>query len=119
MKESMKYPDAEHPAAVGSYPLLAFAGGGHFYDAVLEYRVWYRTMLFGRLACRRFARFGDAQAFAHRNGHRVIALVRQDEWIDGENRHKRDPRVTEWDPAWLADQKRGPHSIRDFLSALN
>ena len=34
------YPEVKDPKLVGSYELLAFAGGGYVWDEVLEYRVW-------------------------------------------------------------------------------
>jgi hypothetical protein len=114
------YPRAADPARVGTYPALAFSGGGYVWDAVLEYRVWYRSDR-GEVF-RAFATYGDALEYSSRTpgAEAPLALVRQDEFIDepepGSFAHVKSARVTEWPVEFLRRPRRTATTISDFFS---
>lgn len=127
-----KYPDAVNPKRVGKYPGLAGAGGGFFYDEVLEYRVWFCT---GRGAepvepgvfddyFYAFPTYKEAKDFSKNKigAEEVIALVKQFEHINepkpGQYVHVRRVRVTEFIATQLVGRKRKPGSIEKKLKEL-
>lgn len=131
----MLYPPATHPEDVGTYAKSAYKGGGYFFDAVLEYRVWYHNdaqandmndhdtydndLNDGHYQA--FATFEAAQAFAddHDRCAPPLALVQQLEWLDEPARgvyiHNKGERFTEWHPEWLTRGARKPEDIAQFL----
>ncbi|MCR9246498.1 MAG: GCN5 family acetyltransferase [bacterium] len=115
-----EYPVAVDPAKVGSYPARAKSGGGYFYDEVLEYRVWVDSTTAGD-TFRAFPTFEQAKEYSDRtaNAEAPLALVLQREHVNepekGRFEHKKDNRITEWLVEWLADNRRGPDSIAEFL----
>jgi hypothetical protein len=115
------YPLAIDLSLVGTYPANAKAGAGYFYDEVLEYRVWFNPPNGGDDKYAAFAQYEKALEFskATPKAEQPLVLVRQREWIDEpEPSHyvaKSGERITEWDVKWLAEDKRGPNSIADFL----
>ena len=121
----MTYPAASNPAAVGTYPAEAFAGGG--YD-VLEYRVWCHPE-------RGAADIADGEDYFYAyptceeaqraslelsGAEEPLALILQREWIDepedGVFRHVRQERVTEWPLEFLSRPRRDDRTIPDFLA---
>lgn len=115
------HPTVSDPALVGSYDARANAGGGYFWDRVLEYRVWFDTDRGDRF--RAFARCEDAEAWARefQPSPPVLALVHQVESVRGPTEEGayeivREPRNAEWHVAWLAGTQRGPSSIAEFLA---
>jgi putative acetyltransferase len=122
-----KFPIAVDPNLVGTYPPQTKSGAGYFYDDVLEYRVWLHpdkgaTPLNGdKDYFVAFAQYEPAQAFSEKaaGAEPPLALVRQLEWID-EPKHgqfipKKGLRITEWQIAWLQNDKRTATSIQEFL----
>ena len=122
-----KLPIAVDPSRVGKYPPETKSGAGYFYDDVLEYRVWLHPdkgamPLNGQddyfLA---FAQYEPAKSFSERmpGSEPPLALVRQREWIDEPKKAQFTPmkgeRITEWQVAWLKDDKRADKSIEEFL----
>ncbi len=122
------YPDAIDPSLVGEYPALAKSGAGYFFDEVLEYRVWCHPErgapdeFDGEDYYYAFATYAEALAFSADcpGTETPLALVRQREWIDepqpGQFIHERGERITEWQPAWLADGPRQPGDIEAFIA---
>jgi hypothetical protein len=122
------YPDAVEPAKVGSYPAVAFSGGGYVWDEVLEYRVWCSPargaddLAAGSDYYYAFATVDEARAAAHRypGAAEPLVLVLQREYIDepepGEYRHVRQQRVAEWPVEFLDRPRRDSHTIPDFLA---
>jgi hypothetical protein len=122
------YPDAVDPDLVGTYDALAKAGGGFVWDDVLEYRVWCHPergaprIEDGNDYYYAFATYSEALDFSKStNGaEEPIALIRQVEHIDeprqGEYRHVKEPRITEWPVEFLRRPQRTPNTIPDFLS---
>ncbi|WP_428929853.1 hypothetical protein [Marinibacterium sp. SX1] len=122
------YPDAEIPENVGKYPASSQAGGGYVWDEVLEYRV----RCFPRNGAAdiadgcdyyyAFVTFLEAKAFAEATTgpNNPLALVLQQEHIEelreGDYRHIREKRITEWPVAFLRRPKRTPNTIPDFLT---
>lgn len=119
-----KYPVVIYPAKVGTYPALTKAGGGYFYDEVMEYRVWVHPED-GDDFFHVFARYEDAERFsaATRGAEKPLVLVLQREWLNEPepNRFevKRGERLTEWQVEWLKENKRQSDSIRNFLKKEN
>lgn len=125
---SSALPPAIEPALVGTYPGRTKSGAGYFYDHVLEYRVWLdpqsgaTDLAGGSDYYAAFASFERARSFAEstKGSEQPLVLVRQLEYIDepepGHFVAVRAPRITEWRVEWLAEAKRGPTSIADFLS---
>ncbi|HUO94336.1 MAG TPA: hypothetical protein VMU22_15530 [Rhizomicrobium sp.] len=122
------FPDAVDPDLVGTYDALAKAGGGFVWDDVLEYRVWCHR---GRGAPQfeggndyyyAFATYAEALAFSRnaKGAEEPVALIRQVEYIDepqqGEYRHVKEVRITEWPVEFLRRPRRTPNTIPDFLS---
>ncbi|MBA4388877.1 MAG: GCN5 family acetyltransferase [Verrucomicrobia bacterium] len=111
------YPKAVDPSKVGSYPALANAGAGYFFDEVLEYRVWCHPELGAPKVSgnddyfHSFATYSDAFAFhkATRGSEEPLVLVRQLEHVNepkpGKYVHVKGERIAEWQCEWL---KRGP-----------
>ena len=122
-----KYPLAIDPKKVGTYSALTKSGAGYFYDDVLEYRVWLHpergaTPLNGTNDYYyAFAEYERAMAFSitTAGSEHPLVLVRQLEYIDeptpGHYQVVRAERITEWQVVWLAEDKRGPNSIEEFL----
>ena len=124
----MKYPIAVDPSKVGAYPADAYAGGGHVWDAVLEYRVWCYPergaddLDGGSDYFYAFPTFEEASEFASstRGAEEPLALVLQEEYIDepspGQYVHVKSRRVTEWPVEFLSRPRRDERTILDFLS---
>jgi hypothetical protein len=114
-----RYPIAVDLTKVGKYPAATKSGGGYFYDEVLEYRVWVHPG--GDDTYRAFATFEEAEQFSKRTtgAEEPLVLVLQRESINepapDTYEHVKGDRVTEWQVAWLAGNKRGPDSIAEFL----
>jgi hypothetical protein len=115
------YPLAIDPWHVGKYPAETSSGAGYFYDDVLEYRVWFFPADGGDDRYAAFAQYEHALEFSKATPHAEapLVLVRQREWIDepepGHFVPQTSERITEWDVKWLAEDKRGPNSIAEFL----
>jgi len=103
------------------------SGAGYFYDDVLEYRVWLHPE-HGAIPLNgdqdyyyAFAEYEKAKSFstASTGAEPPLVLVRQLEYINeptlGRYEAVRSERITEWQVDWLAEDKRGPTSIEDFL----
>lgn len=124
-----KYPKAESPELVGTYPALAKAGGGYVWDAVLEYRVWCypdngaEDLEDGNDYYYSFADYSDAYIFSKSTeGSRPpLALVRQDEYLDEPEPdtfiHIKAQRIAEWPVEFLSRPKRIATTIPDFLAS--
>jgi hypothetical protein len=122
------YPVAIDPSKVGTYSPDTKSGAGYFYDDVLEYRVWLNpdngaAPLNGEKDYfAAFAQYERAEAFSKSTaGAEIpIVLVRQREWIDestpGQFHDEKTERVTEWRVKWLAGNKRGADTIKNFLA---
>jgi len=94
---------------------------------VLEYRVWLcpddgaEPLNGGSDYFVAFAQYERAAAFAKNSqgAAEPLALVRQLEWIDepepGRYVPRKNARVAEWRVDWLADSKRRPGSVEEFL----
>ncbi|CAB3678679.1 GCN5 family acetyltransferase [Achromobacter pestifer] len=123
------HPIAIDPDLVGEYPALTKSGGGYFYDDVLEYRVWVHPHAGGEDLhdgddyYYAFATFEEATECSDDTpgAERPLVLVRQHESINeptpGVFEHYATERITEWRVEWLADSKRTPASIPDFLKS--
>ena len=130
----MPYPVAIDLALVGEYDEAAYAGGGYFFDEVLEYRVWCYPDTGADITdnngiplnisedyYRAFATYEQALAFADDTpDSRVpVALIRQLEWIDQPSRgiyiRNKGERIAEWQVAWLDRGVRQATDISDFL----
>ncbi|MBK1884623.1 GCN5 family acetyltransferase [Luteolibacter pohnpeiensis] len=119
---------AVDPALVGSYPSKTHSGAGYFYDDVLEYRVWIDPQSGGeRLNAgsdyfKAFATYEEALKYSQstKGAESPLVLVRQLEHVNepkkGIFEHVKGERLTEWQVEWLAESKRGPNSIPDFLA---
>ena len=121
------YPFAVDNARVGKYAPESKSGAGHFYDDVLEYRVWFHPErgadpLNGNddyyVA---FAQYEKAEHLSKssKGAEEPVVLVRQYEWInEPEPSHylaEKGNRITEWQVKWLDGSKRTSESIREFL----
>lgn len=129
----MNYPAVTDPNKIGEYDEAAYAGGGYFFDEVLEYRVWCYpdtdanaldtdgNILISNEYYRAFATFEQALAFADEtpDSRAPVALIRQFEWIDQPSRgvyiHNKGERITEWQANWLARGARTANDISEFL----
>lgn len=123
------YPIARDPARVGTFPGNTKSGAGHFYDDILEYRVWLHPERGARRLAgdadyfAAFARYEAALAYASRvaGAEAPLALIRQLESVDeptpGRFTWVKTQRVTEWQVQWLNDSHRESTSIPDFLAA--
>ncbi|MGL6073946.1 MAG: GCN5 family acetyltransferase [Fimbriiglobus sp.] len=124
----MTFPEVLDPALVGTYPVLAKAGGGFVWDAVLEYRVWCHPergapgLEDGEDYYYAFGSYEEAAEFADATPgtEDPLALVLQEEYIDeptpGEYRHVRERRITEWPVAFLSRPRRTANTIPAFLA---
>lgn len=122
----MQFPDAIDLSLVGEYSALAKAGGGYFFDEVLEYRVWCRPNPNngnGSAYYYAFASYTEALAClqSEPRSSQPLVLVRQREWINepsqGVYLHEKGERVAEWQTAWLADGARCPGAVEAFIKA--
>ena len=102
------FPIAVDADLIGEYPAQTKSGGGYFYDAVLEYRVWVHPHDGGEdlydgddYYCA-FATFEEASAYSRETAgaEQPLVLVRQDECINepepGRYEHHTGERLTEW-----------------------
>ena len=108
--------------------MLAKAGGGYVWDAVLEYRVWCcpargaEDFDEGSDYYYPFATYEEALEFASKTqgAEEPLALVIQQEYIDepapGEYVHVEKERIAEWPVAFLARPRRTARTIPDFLA---
>ncbi len=115
-----KYPEAYRPERVGTYPEFVYAGGGYFYDEVLEYRVWVKVP--GKdPELHSFATYADALRLSKIDpeAEPPLALVLQREYVDepspGEYRHIRKERMAEWQVGWLKGSHNDGTNIESFL----
>lgn len=121
-KTHSSFPPANDPDAVGSYPALAKAGGGYFFDDVLEYRVWVHDPDGGDDYFYAFATYDEAlQCSNATNGAEPpLVLIRQHEYIDepepGVMHHIKEIRDAEWRPEWLERGARQPGQIEQFIA---
>ena len=117
-----RLPVAVDASKVGHYPARTKSGGGFFHDDVLEYRVWVHST-HGGDEYRAFPTIESAEQFASttRGAERPLVLILQREHVDepepGKYVHVKEDRITEWQVEWLADTKRGPTSIPEFLQS--
>lgn len=117
----MKPPKVVDPARVGTYSILAGAGGGFVFDEVLEYRVWFKEN--GESTYRPFITFEEAEAFSKLDLPRIeppLALELQREYVEesepGRRFLVRQRRVAEWRIEWLTeDHRRTPENLRRIL----
>lgn len=129
MNECTQYPPAMDREAVGTYPAGTAAGGGYFWDDVLEYRVWCHPergapdLADGSDYFYSFATYVEALNFSqHTKGaESPIALILQREYIDepapGEYIHVKHERITEWPVEFLSKPRRTSDTIPDFLKS--
>lgn len=129
MSRVAEYPAVLDPNAVGTYEALAGAGGGYFWDDVLEYRVWChpergaRDHADGSDYYYAFASFREALDFSLRTqgAEEPLALVLQREYIreprPGVYIHVKEPRIAEWPVEFLRRPRRTPETIPSFLSS--
>jgi hypothetical protein len=122
-----KYPPVVSVSKVGAYPAHTFAGGGHVYDDVLEYRVWVHPERGGKDLDNgndyffAFESYAKANAFSQKTkgAEEPLALVLQREWINelqpGVRELEKGKRITEWNVAWLANAKRTPELIASLM----
>ena len=116
---SSGYPVAVDLDKVGTYPAAAKSGGGHFYDEVLEYRVWVHPD--GDDYHHAFTRYEEAKQFSEKTegAEEPLVLVLQREHVNepepGRFVHVKRERITEWRVEWLSRGPRGPDSIPEFL----
>jgi hypothetical protein len=119
---SSVYPLAVDARKVGSYPALTKSGAGYFYDDVLEYRVWINPPAGGDDYYKAFARYEDAEEYFKKTAgaEEPLVLILQKEWIDepkpGVFLVQNEERLTEWQVAWLANNRRTPGAIERFLA---
>jgi hypothetical protein len=126
---SKKYPKVKDLTLVGTFPALAYSGGGYVWDDVLEYRVWCHPhdgapdIEHGNDYYFAFGTYEEALKFSQNNlGCEVpIALILQKEYInednEGEYTHVKNERLTEWDIEFLNRPKRDTNTIPNFFSA--
>ncbi len=122
-----KYPVAIDEEQVGKYPALSKAGGGYFFDEVLEYRVWCHPErgaidhYDGEDYYYSFSSYEEAHDFfeLEQGTEEPLVLIKQLEWIDepeeGKFEHLKGERITEWLPAWLSREARLPGDIENFI----
>jgi hypothetical protein len=121
------YPLAVDNAAVGKYAPDSKSGAGHFYDDVLEYRVWFHPER-GAAPLNgdhdyyvAFAQYEKAEELSKslKGAEEPLVLIRQYEWINepepGHYIAEKGNRITEWQVKWLDRSKRSPDSIGEFL----
>jgi len=125
----MEYPAASNPEMVGKYEAMCFAGGGLFWDEVLEYRVWIKRP--GNspqfIACPTFELAQHIHDNPREHGiepgeypEKPLVLIKQLEWINepspGSFQRKSGERIAEWRPEWLEGKKREPDTIDKFMA---
>jgi hypothetical protein len=128
MKKRSRFPRAINPARVGKYPALCYSGGGFFWDAVLEYRVWCHPergapdRAKGNDYYYAFASYPKALRFSKRfkGAEKPLALILQKEYISEPTPrkyvHVKKKRITEWRVEFLSRSRRKKNTIRDFLA---
>ena len=103
-------PEVVDPSKIRTYSLLCGAGGGTFWDEVLEYRVW--THGEGGDGATIFDNYKQAREFAEREGTIVLALVLQRETCWGNDgsdmKMEFEERKAEWQIAWLREDNHRP-----------
>jgi len=124
-----EYPKVIDPDLVGEYPAMAKAGGGYFFDEVLEYRVWFCVAdgspdtADGDDYYYAFGSHEEALDFsrAHDGAGEPLALIRQREWVNepkpGHFVHVKGERIAEWKTEWLSRGARQPGAIESFIAA--
>jgi hypothetical protein len=122
------YPAVLDPERVGTYPASACAGGGYVWDAVLEYRVWCHpeegapNVEGGSDCFYSFRSYEEALRYSQSNPgtEEPLALVLQREYIDepedGEHRHVRQERITEWPVEFLRRPRRDEETLARFFA---
>ncbi|MFN0020485.1 MAG: hypothetical protein ACKVP0_19685 [Pirellulaceae bacterium] len=122
-----KYPVAIDVEKVGSYPALVKSGAGYFYDDVLEYRVWLHPERGAQPISGdddyfvSFAQYERALDFSNKSAgaEKPLVLVRQLKHINepspGVFEIAEGERIAEWNPDWLAENKRKEGSLERFL----
>lgn len=128
MTSESAFPAVLDETLVGTYPALAKAGGGLVWDAVLEYRVWFRPEggapdeEDGNDYYRAFPTCEKALAFARATAgaEEPLALILQEEFIDeagpGQYVHVREQRLAEWPVEFLSRPRRSPRTIPEFMA---
>lgn len=122
-----KYPVATDVEKVGTYPAMVNSGAGYFYDDVLEYRVWLHPER-GAKAIHgdndyfvSFAQYERALDFSEKSAgaEKPLVLIRQMKHINepspGVFEIAEGERIAEWNPEWLAENKREEGSLERFL----
>ncbi len=116
------YPPAIDPDLVGEYPALSKAGGGYFFDDVLEYRVWVHDPEGGDDYFYAFATYEEAvlRSQATQGAEPPLVLIRQHEYVDepepGVLIHMKEERIAEWRTEWLDRGARKPGDIERFIA---
>jgi len=119
MSNALKYPSAIDSSKVGTYEPIVFSGGGHFYDNVLEYRVWVKNHDETAHYC--FATYEEAATFskATKNAEKPVVLVLQKEYIDEQDpdnpKQIKKERMAEWLPEWLPGNMGTHQKIPEFF----
>ncbi|MBD2716466.1 hypothetical protein KBK19_15600 [Microvirga sp. STR05] len=119
-----KFPDAIDSSKIGTYPAGVWSGGGHFYDEVLEYRVWVYSDDDGEYFCP-FENYKSALRFSKKTigAKDPDVLILQREYVDepqeGVFVKITSERVAEWRPEWLQNSKREKGSIDRFIAEQN
>ena len=115
------YPKVKDPSMVGEYSPHAYAGGGIFWDEVLEYRVWCHPDASGDYYYPfEFAEVALAFSRQESRAEKPLALVLQKEYVNekqpGVFIHMKEERITEWPLEFLAKPRRSDNSIPDFMA---
>ena len=114
-------PKAVNKYMVGKYPVLTCAGGGYFYDEVLEYRVWVHPK---KGKSDYFSPFEDYEraldfSTSTTGAEPPLVLILQGEHVNepepGIFIHVKKDRLTELNVEWLKGHKRKKNSIDNFL----
>jgi putative acetyltransferase len=125
------YPKPKDEDMVEEYPATVKAGGGFFYDEVLEYRVWCyphegaKDKFDGDDYYFAFASFEVALEFSksEAGAQEPLVLIRQFEWINevepGKYIHEKGERIAEWPAQYLEGRKRQVDSIERFFRERN
>lgn len=115
------YPKAIDPKKVGTYPAATFSGGGYFYDAVLEYRVWVHPENGDDDYYYVYETYEEALEKSENTerAEEPLVLILQEQYVDepqaGVFVKKVNSRITEWCVEWLEGSKREKDSIDDFI----
>ncbi len=116
-----KYPKVKDPNLVGSYDVLAKAGGGYVWDHVLEYRGWCH-LHDGDDYYHAFKTCEEALKFIKNTegAEELLALILQEEYIDEPEPeqyvHIKEQRIAEWPVEFLNRPRRTENTIPDFLA---